>query len=91
MFPSCSMLHPSPSRAAGHRWERIVGIELRNDLRLIEAVEVIYNAAYPSSEWAPVSFAEARRRETVHYRQAVEAALLARPILSDRAEQLALI
>jgi hypothetical protein len=29
--------------------------------------------------------------ETVHYRQAVEAALLAGPVLKDRAEQLSLI
>lgn len=68
-----------------------MAVELRSDPRLNAAVEVIYNAVYPSEDWALVSFAEARRRETVHYRQAVEAALLARPILSDRTEQLMLL
>lgn len=65
--------------------------DLRHDLRLRAAVSVIYDAVYPGDEWTPESFEEAERRETVHYRQAVEAALLARPILSDTAEQLALI
>lgn len=65
--------------------------DLRHDLRLRAAASVIYDAVYPSPEWAPVSFEEAERMETVHYRQAVEAALLARPVLTDRAEQLRLI
>lgn len=64
---------------------------LRQDLRLRAAASVIYNAVYPSEDWAPVSFEEAEQRETVHYRQAVEAALLVRPVLTDRAEQLSLI
>jgi hypothetical protein len=64
---------------------------LRQDLRLRAAAIVIYDAVYPSDEWTPVSFEEAERRETVHYRQAVEAALLVRPVLTDRAEQLCLI
>jgi hypothetical protein len=50
-----------------------------------------YDAGYPGPEWAPIGFEEAERLETVHYRQAVEAALLARPVLTDRAEQLRLI
>ncbi len=62
---------------------------LRHDLRLRAAASVIYGAVYPRDEWTPVSFEEAERRETVHYRQAVEAALLARPILRDTTEQLA--
>jgi hypothetical protein len=64
---------------------------LRHDLRLRAAASVIYDAVYPGPEWAAVSFEEAERLETVHYRQAVEAALLARPVLTDQAEQLALI
>lgn len=64
---------------------------LRHDLRLRAAASVIYDAVYPGPEWAPVAFEEAERLETVHYRQAVEAALLARPVLTDRAEQLRLI
>lgn len=64
---------------------------LRHDLRLRAAVSVIYKACYPTEDWAQVSFEEAERLETVHYRQAVEAALLARPIFVDRAEQLSLL
>jgi hypothetical protein len=65
--------------------------DLRHDLRLRAAASVIYDTVYPSEDWAPVPFEEAERRDTVHYRQAVEAALLARSILSNRAEQLSLI
>ncbi len=65
--------------------------DLRHDLRLRAAASVIYDAVYPGEEWTSVSFEEAERRETIHYRQAVEAALLVRPVLTDRAEQLALI
>lgn len=64
---------------------------LRHHLRLRTAASVIYDACYPTDEWAQASFEDAERLETVHYRQAVEAALLARPILSDRAEQLSLL
>lgn len=64
---------------------------LRHDLRLRAAASVIYDACYPTEEWAQVSFTDAERLETVQYRQAVEAALLARPILADRAEQLPLL
>lgn len=52
---------------------------------------MIYDAVYPGPEWALVSFDQAERLETVHYRQATEAALLVRPVLTDRAEQLRLI
>ncbi len=69
----------------------IVQHQLRHDLRLRAAVSLIYDACYPGEEWTPVSFEEAERLQTVHYRQAVEAALLARPVLTDQAEQLALI
>jgi hypothetical protein len=63
---------------------------LRHDVRLRAAANVIYDAVYPGPEWAPISFGQAERLETVHYRQAVEAALLVRPVLADRAEQLAM-
>jgi hypothetical protein len=65
--------------------------DLRHDLRLRAAAGVIYDAVYPGEEWTPVGFEEAERRETLHYRQAVEAALLARSILRDTTEQLVLI
>lgn len=64
---------------------------LRHDLRLRAAASVIYNACYPSEDWADVNFDDAERLETLHYRQAVEAALLARPIFAAQAEQLSLL
>ena len=60
---------------------------LQQDLRLRAAASLIYEAAYPRPEWAAVSFEEAERYETVHYRQALAAALRARPVLMDFAEQ----
>jgi hypothetical protein len=65
--------------------------DLRHDARLRAAASVIYNTCYPGDEWAPVGFEQAERYQTVHYRQAVEAALRVRPMLTDRAEQLSLI
>ncbi|WP_019833748.1 hypothetical protein [Sphingomonas sp. PR090111-T3T-6A] len=64
---------------------------LRHDLQLREAVSLIYDAVYPGDEWTPVSFEEAERLQTVHYRQAVEAAQRVRPVFSRSAEQLALL
>jgi hypothetical protein len=65
---------------------------LRHDVRLRAAVREIYDAVYPGEEWnGAVPFEQAERCETVHYRQACEAALRVRPVLADRAEQLALI
>jgi hypothetical protein len=55
---------------------------MQHDVRLRAAVRAIYNACYPSEEWTPVGFEEAERRGTVHYRQAVEAAIVARSELS---------
>lgn len=51
--------------------------------RLRAAASVIYDAVYPGPKRAPVSFEQARL-ETAHYGQAVEAALLARPVLPSR-------
>ena len=49
-----------------------------------------YDACYPTEEWAPCGFDEAERLGTVHYRQAVDAALQARALMTARGEQLAL-
>ena len=54
---------------------------LQLDLRLRAAASLIYDAVYLSDGWTPVTFGEAERRKTVHYRQDVEAALFARPLL----------
>ena len=54
---------------------------MQHDLRLRAAARAIYDACYPSEDWAPVGFDEAERCRTVHYRQAVGAALEARDVL----------
>lgn len=65
---------------------------MQHDVRLRAAVRAIFDACYPSDDWSPVRFGEAERLRTVHYRQAVDAALQARAMLSDpMAAQLALI
>ena len=60
---------------------------MEHDLQLRAAARAIYDACYPSEEWAPVGFEEAERFRTVHYRQAVGAAQRARVVLADRAVQ----
>jgi hypothetical protein len=55
---------------------------LQHDVRLRAAARAIYEACYPGDEWAPVGFEEAERYRTVHYRQAVGAALDARALLT---------
>ena len=65
---------------------------MQHDVRLRAAARAIFDACYPSDDWSPVRFEDAERFKTVHYRQAVEAALLARSMLAESAAaQLALI
>lgn len=54
---------------------------MQHDVRLRAAARAIYDACYPGEEWAPVGFEEAERCRTVHYRQAVGAAIEARDAL----------
>lgn len=63
---------------------------MRHDALLRAAARAIYDACYPSEDWAPVNFDEAERARTVHYRQAVDAALRAKGIFAAGGEQLAL-
>lgn len=60
---------------------------MQHDLQLRAAARAIYDACYPSEEWAPVGFEEAERFRTVHYRQAVGAAQQARSVFSGRTVQ----
>ena len=65
---------------------------MQHDVRLRAAARVIFDACYPSEDWSPVRFEEAERFGTVHYRQAVDAALQARAMLAEAGGgQLALI
>ena len=65
---------------------------LEHDHQLRAAARAIYDAVYPSEEWTPVPFAEAEKFGTVHYRNAVAAAQIARAHLhADPARQMVLI
>lgn len=63
---------------------------MQHDHGLRAAARAIYDACYPSEEWALLSFEEAERYRTVLYRQAVDGALAARGALAPAGEQLAL-
>lgn len=64
---------------------------MQHDLQLRAAARAIYDACYPTEDWALVGFEEAERFRTIHYRQAVGAAQQAWSVLADRAEQPALL
>ena len=65
---------------------------MHHDVRMREAARAIYNAVYPSEEWAPVTFDEAEQHQSVHYRNAVAAAQDARlHFLADVTAQLSLL
>jgi hypothetical protein len=63
---------------------------MQHDPLLRAIARATYDACYPSEEWAPVGFDEAERLRTIHYRQAVDAALHARALLASTGEQLAM-
>lgn len=63
---------------------------MQHDTCLRAMAHAIYDAVYPSEDWAPVGFAEAERCRTVHYRQAVAAAQASSAIIKSKGEQLAL-
>lgn len=47
---------------------------------LRDAARKIYDTVYPGDEWTPVSFEEAERLETVHFRNALKAARYFQPV-----------
>lgn len=64
---------------------------MRHDLRLRAAARAIFETVYPTEEWSPVSFEDAERCGTLHYRQAVDAARRAQlSFTGDTAAQLEL-
>lgn len=64
---------------------------MQQDKTLRAAARAIYEAVYPGEEWSPVDFEEAERFGTVHYRNAVAAAQVARlQFASQNARQLPL-
>ncbi|CAN5528625.1 hypothetical protein BH10PSE14_BH10PSE14_19520 [soil metagenome] len=64
---------------------------MEHDLPLRAAARAIYDACYPSDDWAPFGFDEAERYRTVHYRQAVGAAQHVRTVLGSPGEQASLL
>ncbi|MDH7975053.1 hypothetical protein QH494_22955 [Sphingomonas sp. AR_OL41] len=64
---------------------------MEHDGPLRAAARAIYDACYPSDDWAPFGFDEAERYGTVHYRQAVGAAQHARAALTGPGEQARLL
>lgn len=65
---------------------------MQHDPALREAARAIYESVYPGEKWTPVPFPEAKKYGTVHYRNAVEAALRADACLNgDRDRQLAML
>lgn len=65
-------------------------LEMQHDPLLRAIARAVYDACYPTEEWAPVGFDEAERKGTIHYRQAVDAALHARAIAAAKGVQLPL-
>ncbi|WP_199555290.1 hypothetical protein [Sandaracinobacteroides hominis] len=63
---------------------------MQHDPKLRAAARAIYDACYPTDDWAPTGFDEAERCTTIHYRQAVEAAQNARATFVGQGEQLPL-
>lgn len=63
---------------------------MQHDPALRTAARVIYEEVYPTEDWTPVGFEEAERLRTVHYRQAVGAAMRARSLLVPAGSQLLL-
>jgi len=60
---------------------------MQHDPQLRAVARAIYDACYPSEDWAPVGFDDAERFKTIHYRQAVGAAQQARTVLADGTDQ----
>lgn len=56
---------------------------MEHDLRLRATARAIFDACYPTEDWSPAGFDEAERHQTIHYRQAVEAAQNARAVLAS--------
>ena len=65
-------------------------MDVQHDPLLRAMARAVYDACYPTEDWAPVGFEEAERTGTIHYRQAVDAALSNRALAAARGEQLPL-
>lgn len=48
---------------------------MQHDPQLRAAARAIYETCYPTEDWAPLDFEQAEQFGSVHYRQAVDAAI----------------
>ncbi|MDO6413569.1 hypothetical protein Q4F19_04160 [Sphingomonas sp. BIUV-7] len=65
---------------------------MQHDPTMRAAARAVFETVYPSNEWTPVSFEEAERFGTIHYRQALEAAAqVGTNLACDPRRQLALL
>lgn len=65
-------------------------MQLALDAALRATARAIYDTVYPTEDWTAVGFEDAERYGTIHYRQAVDAAIMARTVLTSRRTQLSL-
>ncbi|MEH3040065.1 MAG: hypothetical protein PGN21_08370 [Sphingomonas paucimobilis] len=63
---------------------------MHHDPQMRAAARAVYDACYPSDDWAGLGFEDAERHGTVQYRQSVDAARQVRSVLALPGEQLAL-
>ncbi|SMF70462.1 hypothetical protein [Allosphingosinicella indica] len=56
---------------------------MHHDPTLRAAARAIYDACYPTDDFAPLAFDDAEKGATIHYRQAVDAAQNAKAILTS--------
>lgn len=63
---------------------------MQHDPLLRAMARAVYDACYPTEDWAPVGFDKAEQAGTVHYRQAVDAAQHAKALAANSGEQLTL-
>ena len=64
---------------------------MQHDATMRTAVRAIYDACYPTEDYAPVGFDEAERCGTIRYRQAVEADQQAGSVFAIQGKHLSMI
>ncbi|KQM21689.1 hypothetical protein ASE73_15010 [Sphingomonas sp. Leaf24] len=63
---------------------------MQHDPQMRAAALAVYEACYPTDDWARLDFDDAERHRTVEYRQSVDAARQVRSVLTVPGEQLAM-
>lgn len=63
---------------------------MQHDSQMRAAAQAVYEACYPSDDWARLPFEDAERHRAVEYRQSVDAVRQLRSVLTPPGEQLAM-